>query len=97
MSLVNCKRAVNQLSNYLEGELDEELKKTLEAHLGKCHHCHVVFDTTRKTIELYCDGKLFPLPEDVRTRLHQALRHRAQQACVNSPQSRGEQGTGNRE
>jgi hypothetical protein len=37
-----------------------------------------VFDTTRKTIELYCDGKLFPLPEDVRARLHEALRRRAQ-------------------
>jgi anti-sigma factor RsiW len=78
MTLLNCKKAVNQLSSYLEGELDEELKQTLEAHLGKCHHCHAVFDTTRKTIELYCDGKLFPLPGDVRSRLHAALRRRAQ-------------------
>jgi anti-sigma factor RsiW len=78
MSVLKCKQAVNQLSNYLDGELDEELRKTLEAHLGKCHHCHAVFDTTRKTIELYCDGKLFPLPEDVRARLHEALRRRAQ-------------------
>jgi anti-sigma factor RsiW len=78
MSLVNCRKAVNQLSNYLDGELDAELKKTLEAHLGKCHHCHAVFDTTRKTIELYCDGKLFPLPDDVRARLHEALRRCAQ-------------------
>jgi predicted anti-sigma-YlaC factor YlaD len=77
MSVVNCKKAVNQLSNYLDGGLDEELKSIIEAHLGKCHHCHAVFDTTRKTIELYCDGKLFPLPEDVRARLHEALRRRA--------------------
>ena len=77
MSLLNCKKAVNQLSNYL-GELDAGLKKTLEAHLGKCHHCHALFDTTRKTIELYCDGKLFPLPDEVRGRLHAALRRRAQ-------------------
>jgi hypothetical protein len=37
-----------------------------------------VFDTTRKTIELYCDGKLFPLPDEVRNRLHEALKRRAQ-------------------
>jgi predicted anti-sigma-YlaC factor YlaD len=78
MTSLNCKKAVNQLSNYLDGELEEELKKTIEAHLGKCRHCHAVFDTTRRTIELYCDGKLFPLPDDVRARLHEALRRRAQ-------------------
>jgi anti-sigma factor RsiW len=78
MTFVKCKNAVNELSNYLDGELDEELKQAIEVHLGKCHHCHAVFDTTRKTIKLYCDGKLFPLPEDVRARLHEALRRRAQ-------------------
>jgi anti-sigma factor RsiW len=78
MTLVKCKSAVNELSNYLDGELDEELKQTIQIHLDKCHHCHAVFDTTRKTIDLYCDGKLFPLPADVRARLHEALRRRAQ-------------------
>jgi anti-sigma factor RsiW len=78
MTFVKCRNAVNELSNYLDGELDEELKTTIQAHLGKCHHCHAVFDTTRKTIDLYCDGKLFSLPEDVRARLHDALRRRAQ-------------------
>jgi len=80
MTFVKCRNAVNELSNYLDGELDEELKQTIQAHLGNCHHCHAVFDTTRKTIDLYCDGKLFPLPDDVRARLHEALRRRAQ--CV---------------
>lgn len=76
---MNCKKAINQISGYLDGNLDEELKKVLETHLDKCHHCHAVFDTTRKTIELYCDGKIFPLPDDVRTRLHDALRRKLQQ------------------
>jgi anti-sigma factor RsiW len=79
VNVLTCKKAINQISNYLEGELDEELKHTLETHLTKCHHCHAVFDTTKKTIELYCDGKLFSLPEEVRTRLHEALRRRLQE------------------
>ena len=73
---MNCKKAINQITGYLDGNLDEELKKVLEAHLDGCHHCHAVFDTTKKTIELYCDGKFFPLPDDVRTRLHEALRRK---------------------
>jgi anti-sigma factor RsiW len=71
---VNCKDAVQQITGYLDGDLDDELRQMLEVHLKCCHHCQVVFDTTKKTIELYCDGKLFPLPSRVRERLHEALR-----------------------
>lgn len=76
---VNCKEALREISQYLDGELDLVLKQTLEGHLKMCRHCRVVFDTTRKTIELYCDGKLFPLPDPVRTRLHEALHRKWQE------------------
>lgn len=74
--MLNCKDCIQQISSYLEGEMEPELKRHLEEHLKRCHHCHVVFDSTRKMIELYCDGKLFPLPAEVRDHLHQALRRR---------------------
>ncbi len=73
---MNCKDCLKDISDYLEGALSDSLRRELEAHLKTCRHCKVVFDTTRKTVELYCDGKLFPLPEDVRSRLHAALRRR---------------------
>ena len=75
---MNCKNAISQISNYLEDELDEGLRQMLNSHLTNCNHCHAVFDTTRKTIELYCDGRVFSLPEEVRTRLHEALRRKLQ-------------------
>ena len=73
---MNCKEVFQEISDYLDGNLGEDLKRTLQVHLKCCHHCQVLFDTTRKTIELYCDGKLYPLPDDVRTRLHDALREK---------------------
>ncbi len=73
---MNCLEVIAELSNYLDGDLDPQLRKDLEVHVHKCGHCKVVFDTTRKTIELYCDGKLFPLPTEVRARLHEAVRRR---------------------
>ncbi len=76
---INCKEALREISEYLDGELDAALKQTLESHFKKCHHCRVVFDTTRKTIELYCDGKLFLLPDPVRSRLHAALHRKWQE------------------
>ena len=67
---------MKEISGYLDGELDQELKQTLETHLTYCNHCHAVFDTTKKTIALYCDGKLFSLPEEVHIRLHEALKRK---------------------
>lgn len=75
---MNCNRAMKEIGGYLDGDLDEALRQTLEVHLTFCNHCHAVFDTTRKTIDLYCDGKLFSLPEEVHTRLHEALRRKLQ-------------------
>lgn len=71
-----CRDCLHQISDYLDGQLDAELIRELEEHLVFCHRCKVVLDSTRKTIELYCDGKLFQLPSGVHERLHTALRQR---------------------
>ncbi len=73
---LRCKQAIQEISSYLDGELDQGLKRMLESHLEMCHDCRIVFDTTRKTIELYCDGKLFPLPAEAHDRLHGALQRK---------------------
>ncbi len=73
---MKCRECLEQISDYLDGGIDAELRHTLEAHLRGCRHCRIVFDSTRKTIELYCDGRLFELPVGVRERLHAALRQR---------------------
>lgn len=78
---MNCNKAIKEISRYLDSELDAELKRTLESHLTYCNHCSAVYDSTRKTIELYCDGKLFSLPDDVRERLHDALRRKLQRSA----------------
>lgn len=78
---MKCKECFQQISNYLDNEIDPGLKQELEQHLDKCHRCRVVFDSARKTIELYCDGKLFELPAGVHDRLHAALRRRWEEAA----------------
>lgn len=78
---MNCNKAIKEISGYLNGELTQELKQTLETHLTYCNHCHAVYDSTKKTIELYCDGKLFSLPDEVHTRLHEALQRKLRHKC----------------
>lgn len=74
--ILRCHEVMEQLASYLEGELDESLRLAIEEHLKGCRNCRLIVDTTRKTVEIYCDGKLFELPLEVRERLHEALRRR---------------------
>jgi len=59
---------------YIDGELDPGLCRQLESHLKDCQRCRIVMDTTRKTIDLFCDNDPVELPAGVSTRLHQALK-----------------------
>jgi predicted anti-sigma-YlaC factor YlaD len=73
---VNCRNVVKELSNYLDEALDQTLKASIEMHLSNCEDCRLVVDTTKKTIQIYCNAEPLPLPEDTRIRLRQALEKR---------------------
>jgi predicted anti-sigma-YlaC factor YlaD len=73
---VNCRGVVIEISEYLDGELDPALKIELELHISNCKDCRLVVDTTRKTIEIFCNSDPVALPVDVRHRLHEALAKR---------------------
>ena len=70
---MNCRGIVKELSNYLDQALDTTLKDSIEKHLEHCEDCRVVVDTTKKTIQIYCNSEPAPLPDDTRMRLHEAL------------------------
>jgi len=67
---------IHELSEYLDGELDANARAELERHLERCEDCRLVVDTTRKTIQIFCNSEPVPLPTDVRERLHAALEKR---------------------
>ena len=73
---MNCKKVIIELSTYLDGALDATVRIDLEQHLMRCTDCRLVVDTTRKTIQIFCNSEPVPLPEDVRNRLHTALLER---------------------
>jgi len=77
---VNCKTLVIELESYLDEELDAALRASIEEHLMKCKKCRVIVNTTKKTIEIYCNSEPAPLPEDARMRLHEALAKKLRRA-----------------
>jgi len=70
---VDCGEIIRVLNEYLNGELDATLLADLKEHLRKCEDCRVVVDTTRQTIDLYCNCEPLPLPAGVKQRLEAAL------------------------
>ena len=73
---MKCSEFLNELTNYLDGALDDQTKAELDGHLAWCHNCYVVCDTTRKTIEIYRNSELYELPDDLRARLQAAIMKR---------------------
>ena len=68
-----CREFFEQLSDYIDGELATALWVELEQHLANCPNCHIVVDTTRKTVSLYRHTRPAELPEGVSERLWLAI------------------------
>jgi anti-sigma factor RsiW len=77
---LTCDAVIREISNYIDGDLDVEMRVEIEAHLEDCRECQVIIDQTKLTVEIFCDSELVELPEAVRVRLHQALRRRMHEA-----------------
>ncbi len=73
---MNCRGVIREISNYLDGELDSSAQADLERHLEHCEDCRLVVDTTKKTIQIFCNSEPVALPSGVRARLHEALEKR---------------------
>lgn len=70
---MNCKGVIREISNYIDGELDDAARSEIERHLAHCGDCEMVVNQTRKTIEIFCDSQPVDLPDDVASRLHAAV------------------------
>ena len=71
--MLTCKDFLHELSDYLDENLDAEIRSKLEQHITECPNCWVIADTTRRTIQIYKGMEPYPVPSDVQDRLMQAL------------------------
>ncbi len=65
-----CKDLLATISDFVDGDLPDEVCAELEKHLASCDNCRIVVNTLRKTIELYqeCEEDQH-IPADARERL----------------------------
>jgi anti-sigma factor RsiW len=70
---MNCTDLLTHLSDYFDENLTAALRNEIQAHTDSCQHCRVVLNTTRQTIEVYKDNKLYEVSTELRERLHAAI------------------------
>lgn len=78
---MTCKEFLALLDDLIDDTVSPDMRDELKAHLGKCGHCEVVFNTTRKTIEIYRSHEIYDLPANLRERLHAAIMSRCKKGC----------------
>ena len=76
---MNCKQACEQLSEYIDGELDEQSRCALEEHLAGCEACRDELEGLRRTVAAVKNLPTVPAPEELSSRILAAIPARAKE------------------
>ena len=71
--MVTCAQVVKELSNYIDEDIDPKLRAEIENHLRGCRRCSVLLDSTRNTLRIVGDDRVFEVPVGYSERLHNFL------------------------
>jgi predicted anti-sigma-YlaC factor YlaD len=73
---ISCLEISREISNFIDGEVDAELRARMEAHFKTCAHCRAIIDGTRNVLKLVGDGVVYTLPEGFSQRLYNKIKDR---------------------
>ena len=71
--MLTCKDFLRELSEFLDDATDSATKKELERHMSECPNCWVVFDTCKKTVQIYKGQVPKEIPPSIHVRLMAAI------------------------
>ena len=77
---MTCTDFLSKLTDYFDGHISADLLDEVREHTAACHHCEVVLNTTRQTIEVYRDNEIYSLSSEFPERLHTAIMRRCTEA-----------------
>ena len=71
---IDCARVLQQVSDYLDQELDAATCRVIDAHCRECPRCAEVIEGLRKTVGLCREPRDRPLPSAVKGKAQAAIR-----------------------
>ena len=63
--MITCEEFFAEFADYLENQVSPEVRQELELHLSQCRACHVLYDSTSKTVKIVTESNSFELPQNV--------------------------------
>lgn len=73
---ISCIEVWQEISAYIDNDVDPELRARLEFHFKRCKHCLAVLEGTQNTVQLIGDDQAFELPAGFSDRLMNGLMKR---------------------
>jgi len=71
--VVSCEQVWREISNYLEGDVEPQLRAAMDDHIHGCKNCTAVLEGTRNIVQLYGDERMIDVPVGYSQRLHRRL------------------------
>lgn len=63
--MITCEEFFAEFADYLENQVPPEVRQELELHLSQCRACHVLYDPSRKTVNIVTESSSFELPQSL--------------------------------
>jgi hypothetical protein len=73
---ISCLEVWREISNYVDDEIDSDLRARMEAHFRVCGHCKAILDGTGNVVKLVADNSEYQVPEGFGKRLFDKIRDR---------------------
>jgi hypothetical protein len=73
---ISCLEVWREISNYIDDEVDPELRARMDAHFRVCAHCTAVLDGTKNVVKLVADGVEYELPSGFSERLYNKIKNK---------------------
>jgi hypothetical protein len=73
---ISCIEVWREVSNFVDGEVDAELRARMEAHFKSCAHCTAIVDGMKNVVKLVGDGVAYEMPAGFSSRLQSKIKNR---------------------
>jgi anti-sigma factor RsiW len=71
---ISCQEVWREISSYIDGDVDGELRARMEAHFKVCAHCTAILDGMKNIVKLVGDGIEYELPAGFSERLYNKIK-----------------------
>ena len=88
--MIGCNEFMTELGSLLDDEVAKEIREQLELHLAHCRTCQVLYDSTRKTLQIVTESGTFEYPEPIEEPLVEKIMSRIRASCETDQRSRSD-------